>query len=537
MPKRAGQPGASLGYGIRRFTPNVVAGVAAQAVRLATGMFLIGYLVRKLGSERWGLIVLSMSLASFISLIELTASAGIAKKLTEFRAQRRSGQYTRYLSAGIALSSALAVLMLLVLALLLTIGWEYLGVAQELQAEGRVVVGIIGVTSALMALTVPFNACLQSAHRLDIQSSLSIASVIGRTVLVVMAYEFFAPYAWIYAAIILVSSIPLLIGPVLWVSRNIPEAQFVPRLISYSTLLDLFKFNALIMLNSVNYVMFMQTPAILLQRIDGSVAVGNYGIALQLTNMIRALLVAANNALNPVVVAFEATRQRARLQSVFLIATKTFVGTAGLLWIAFYFLGDSFLDLWLSSPATGLKDALPWLIGASAVGIAALPSAGFLVALERMRGAAIGGFVIACSTIPIMWLFATSGVEQVLPRVSIVLFVAFGFYQLLRIAEVIRVLQIGFLPTVRELCLRPLLPLVGTAGVLWATAGETLSLAMFLGAALGSCAIFGSLSALFLYSPAERALLVRILTSRSRWDSNPVIPHTSVEAGSPTFQN
>ena len=46
------------------------------AVRFGTNMFLVGYLICRLGQDHWGLVILATSMVAFLSLIQLWTSAG-----------------------------------------------------------------------------------------------------------------------------------------------------------------------------------------------------------------------------------------------------------------------------------------------------------------------------------------------------------------------------------------------------------------------------------------------------------------------------
>jgi O-antigen/teichoic acid export membrane protein len=70
----------------RQFAVNVVFGTGQRLIQLIVGVFVLGYVVRKLGTEEWGLVVLSTSIVTIISFVQLSASAGLGKRLNEFLA-------------------------------------------------------------------------------------------------------------------------------------------------------------------------------------------------------------------------------------------------------------------------------------------------------------------------------------------------------------------------------------------------------------------------------------------------------------------
>jgi O-antigen/teichoic acid export membrane protein len=235
-----------------------------------------------------------------------------------------------------------------------------------------------------------------------------------------------------------------------------------------------------------------------------------YGIGLQLNNLVRGLLTAALNAMTPATISLHAAGNPEHLRKLFRLSTKFFVAVGAVLWVSFYFLGETFLTLWLRRDVSPLVDALPWLMAASAVGVAAMPASVIALALGRLRLPALSGLLLAAGMVGCMTVLRSATGAPVLTEVCAMLAGFFGLYQIVRIIDVARALNFS-MGELSGLCFRALAP-AGLSAVLliaasffwprasWERLVVTGALALVAGAG-GAC--------WFLFSDAERSLLVR----------------------------
>ncbi len=499
----------------RTFVSNVFFGLLAQAVRLLVSMFLLGYLVRRLGEEQWGLVVLATSVVAMLSLIQLGASAGIGKKLNMFLARGESEAFQQYFTAGLVLCSVMAVFMLLGIVILLTVAWPALKVEADLAIEGKLVIGAVGISAILNSFMLPLTACMQASHRVDVFAKLNTVSLLLRTGSSVLFFEIIAPKASIYAFILAASVALVFLGSVLWVRRNVPEARVHLSSLNKTTLRDLAGFNLLTLFNSLNYVLFLQSPAIILQRSVGLAMAGLYGIALQLNTFIRAFLLAGLNAISPVAISLVSTGDVRKFKTLYRISTKTYSCVAMFMWLGFAFLGEPLLRFWLDRDVSELLRALPWLIGASSIGVAAMPSAVFTIALERLRIPGLGGLALAGGMIAAMfWVIGWSQTD-LLVRCGITLFVFFGAYQILRVFVVSRAIRLRPVEVLMDMVVRPAIPAVAVLLTLWVATRfiGVLTILHLIGMAAVSLVIFVVFSFAFLYSRQERLTIKNVISS------------------------
>ncbi len=503
---------ASMG---RRFLLNASFGLLTRIAHLAASLFLVAYLLRHLGLERFGLVVTSATIVAFLSLIQSGAASGMGRQFNRLWSKGDLVTLRRHYSAGLALSGLVAAAIGIGLALLLTVLWSWTAIPEALAPEGRRVLAMLGLASVVTCLALPANACLQAAHRVDLIEKAQLAGIVLRIGGAVALFGWAGASAALYAAILLAEQCLVAVVTASASRKVLPEISFQHRGIDTALLREVAGFNALNLIANVNYVAFMQIPALLLVRFDGLAMAGLYGVSLQLNNLLRGLLQPVVGALSPVANSLHATDRGAMLQHLFLLATKCFVGIALLVWTLFYFLGAPLLQLWLQRDMGPLIAAFPWLIGTSAIGVAAMPASIFAVALGRVRLPAVSGLLLAAGMTLMLALTAESrDWAPALVRTALGLLLFFGIYQLVRVIDVasvlgvsckalLRIAGIGAFPSLAAAAvLAILLPWMHpqTAGAL----GVVLSISVTAAGLTVCCGFFNT---------AERDLITRLVST------------------------
>lgn len=508
MPKTAPDV-AALG---RRFVVNLSFGLASKVAHFGVSLFLIAYVIGKLGPERFGLVVLASTLVAFLGLIQAGASAGLGRSLNIAHSRGETASFNQHYSAGVALSLVVALVIAGALALLLTVLWSWTQVPAPFHSEGRWVLAALGAAAFSSCLTLPAIACLQAAHRMDVVEKINLAGILLRGLAVVLLFQSFGPTPQGYAAMLLFEQVFVSLVTVLALTRVLPGVKLSLRHLTPKLLCEVAGFNLLHLLANLNYVAFMQAPAFILQRFEGLAVAGFYGIGLQLNNLARGLLQPVVNALAPAATSLHAGGRTDQCRRLFLLSTKGFTAAAALLWGYFFFLREPLLALWLGRNVAPLVEALPWLLAASTIGVAAMPASIFSLALGRMTLPASSGFVLAAAMTMTMISLSANGWAPALVRAGVCLAVGFGLYQFVRVFEVCAALQIGPGEFAR-LLLRAMVPAVCASVVLflgarWQTSPSFIELTgISIAAAIAALAAAHST----LFSTSERALFARVL--------------------------
>jgi O-antigen/teichoic acid export membrane protein len=459
-------PSASEGYA-RILGRNVFYGFLAKIITFASNFFFLAYVIRKLGTEAYGLVALAVSTVMLISLVQLGGSTGVAKKLTALTAKGDNKEFGRYFSASAAIYGGIGALVFLIVLLVTTLFWSALRVPDAFALEGRFVLAAVGVAAVLSCVSTPLTACFQAAHRIDVFEKIQVTSLLTRMTATVAWFELFGASPGAYAVLLLIDRVVQTGLVWWWVRRNLPAARFKIASITQTVIKDLIGFNVQVMAIIGSYLIFLQTPAILLQRSYGLEAVAMYGIAINIHNMLRGLFVVGLNAIRPLVISLEARGDREQTKSVFLLSGKLFIGVSGLVWVGMLLFGQPFLMLWLGKDMPPLTQGLPILMAAFAMGLAAMPGEAVLMAMGRIKATSIAGVVMASAMIPAMIWLAMPQAGVSLVRVGFVMIGLYGTWQLMRLILAAVYLTPDISLLFRKLLLPSIIPAISGGAVLW----------------------------------------------------------------------
>jgi O-antigen/teichoic acid export membrane protein len=444
----------------RLFARNVIFSAGQWVVQFIAGLFMLGYVVSQLGEEQWGLVVLGMSISTYLALIQAGASVGISKRLNESYTQGDEPTFRSYYTFAILLCVVLSAIVIILTLLIVTYFWLEVGIPERYAQESKLVLIAFTASTVCSALSIPMIGCLQAIHRMDVNSKIQSWAVIVRAVATIGSFELSGPSALAYAVVFLATNILPLLWLYWWGSTNIPEARITTGRLVHAQLIDLFSINGAAFCNTVSFVIFMQAP-ILLYR-ENLHFVGLYGIGLQISNMLRGIFFSPFSALTSVMVSLHTRDARSNVRSWFAITTKAYVAAAAMIWLWFHVFGPPALNLWIPSGVnvSTLTESLPYLLGATALGIISLPSSAMEVALGHMYVTASIGIVLALVLILSLVSFVSQEAEDLLTLVSVSVVIFFGLWELSKILRVASQLQYKFLDGIINLLFWPSLPAV-----------------------------------------------------------------------------
>src|SRR5262245_34408077 len=450
----------------RQFAVNVVFGTGQRLIQLIVGVYVLGYVVRKLGTEEWGLVVLSTSIVTIISFVQLSASAGLGKRLNEFLACGDVSQFRAYFTVGVILSLLLSLVVCLLVVVAITLLWPLFAVPERFATEGQIVVSSIGGSIIFNILALPSIACLQAAHRIDVHAKSQSLSLLFRSAAVVILFEYTTPSASTYAYAVLFTSLLAFLQLWIWVRRNMPEAWAELSGVTRAKVKELVGFNLLNSLGTVNYVLFMQVPAFVMRH--DLHLVGLYGIALQMNNIVKGMFFSGYSALLPVMVTLDSTRNEKDLRDLFVASMKCFLASSMMVWFWLVTMGPDVLTMWLGGKVaiSDLVVALPWLFFVMSMAIGVMPADATSVTKEKLHVTGSAGIIlVSAMAISLFVLIARHPLDP-LSSVAVTQAFFFGLSCLVQIIVAIRCFRIEFPNILYDIILRPALPCLLSGGVL-----------------------------------------------------------------------
>jgi len=152
------------------------------AINVIIGIVVSPYIVRKLGSERFGIWSLVFSLLEYLWFFDLGFNTAVTKFVAHYRAKNEPDQVNRVISSGLFYSSIVALCFLVASLVAASHSDFFLPVANDVnRREFRALILITGLAWGAMFPLHFFSACLDAYQRYDALTRSWVATLLIRS--------------------------------------------------------------------------------------------------------------------------------------------------------------------------------------------------------------------------------------------------------------------------------------------------------------------------------------------------------------------
>lgn len=450
-----------------RIISNTLAAYGAKLISGAVGFLMVPYLLRSLGESSYGLMGVCWSILGFMLLIEMGIRPAVSRQFTNALFRGDVERSNEVASSSLVFYGVIASVIVVALAVL---GDRFLGtmnVAPELRGEGRTALVLVGISSAMTLLGVPFMSALFSQLRHDIEQYTAIGRGLANAALIVAVFELSRPRLASWAAVETLGAVVVL-GISVWQAyRLCPSLRIAPRYVSRRGFGDVATFGTYTTLIAAAAWINMQSGSLVISRFLGTAAVAHFSPALGVMTTITPLQTAFLAPLRSFLTKAHATGDSGVIQRVLIRSTRYSLLATGAITVLVAVLAFRFVPAWLGE---GFEDtsrvlvlcSLAWLFQA-----ASGASYGIYVGTGRLRLLTIVNVVISLISLALgVYLvgWTTSGVVGIAWGMfagQLVRSICFFFYS----AHICEVSRVQYL---REGFAGPLVSLLALAGVAYA---------------------------------------------------------------------
>lgn len=342
----------------RTIARNVICNGSGMAVSLAVGMVTVRLLVDRLGENSYGLWILIASLTGYFGLLDLGIRSSVGRNMAFCRARGDRAGVDAMFGTALAILFLPAMLVLIATAVGSLVFCQFFRVPDELLADARFALLLVGLNLALSILLSLFDAALWSMQRFDILNAIDIPAGfvrLGLTLLLVENSHDLPTLAIITLASTLLTGLAKM--EMTW--RQDPLLD--PRLASVSreAARTLLHFGGWAWVGSVSRIMTTQSSISLIGRCLGRPDVFLFSVVMRLVGSAVQLIVAASGVLQPIATILYATENDKQQQKLVIDGGKFCLALSLFFLSLFLFLGSSLLQLWLDRT---LEEAFPLLV-------------------------------------------------------------------------------------------------------------------------------------------------------------------------------
>lgn len=329
---------------------NTLFNLVGQIMPLATAVITVPFIVRGLGTERFGLLSLAWVILSYSAALDLGLGRASAKFVAEALAKAELEKVGSILAAAIVVQAILGAAGGLGLALaapFIVDGW--LKLPPTLAGEATEAFRLLGVAVPLVMVSGSLSGALQGAQRFDLVNAVQVPAAVS-VYLAGLAGALLGLGLVGVVALIVVSRVLTLAGLVALCARNLGGL----RSFSTSTLRLLFVFGGWVAVSNAVGPVLVYAERFLLGSLVSVAAVGYYAAPYEgVTRALWILPGAAAAALFPGFAAWTAVGDRQALSKALARAVKYLLVAGGLASAVLVIFSDLILSFWLGPEYAG----------------------------------------------------------------------------------------------------------------------------------------------------------------------------------------
>jgi len=492
--------------------PNAVVSLLNFGLSLLIGVFFTPYVLHRLGPALYGLIPLTLTIVSYLSVATGGLEIVVSRFVTVALARNDTEGANRTFNT--AMFSLWGVGLLLIVPLAVAVGFadSLVQVPGEHVADLRLLFVCVACSFLLTTSTGSFGVAFFFRNRLDLQGGLAFAANLLRVGIVIVCFSLLEPRLLHVGLGMCAAAGLTLVGNVFALRHLTPELRLRSSSWSWAELRRVFGSVWWLVLNHVGTILLIGIDLLVVNRVFGAVAGTRYALALQWSILLRGVASTLGGLLAPDITVLYAkgdtqalvayTRKAVRLLALVLALPIGLISG----------FGKPLLTVWVGADYAGLAPLMAVLTIPLAVNLAYMPLHNISMASNRVR-------------VPGLVQIAAGGLNLVL-AVGLARYSSLGLYGVALAGGLVLTLRnIVFTPLyaahileVRwHAFLREVLPSAGTtlgvAAVCWLVSRfvPIATWGALIVAGAGVALLYGVVVYTLLLGPAERAELAKRL--------------------------
>lgn len=336
-------PNTSGGLLIR----NALLNFLAQAVPLAVGIVTTPFLIRALGTDRYGMLGLAWVVLGYFSVFDLGLGRAMTKYVAEFLAQGNRGRIQSLVWTAVTVQGAFGLLgALVLLAITPFLATRILSIPRELIGEATSVLYLLGIAVPLVLLSAAFSGVLEAAQRFDLVNAVRAPAMVLALLLSLLGAVLGLSLASIVGLILLARYVALLtlIGLAL---------RVFPELIRFSTefesLRRLFAYGGWVTVTSVVNPFLVYMDRLLVASLASVGALAYYTAPYDAVTKLWIIPASLTMTLFPAFSSLQGIGDRERLGMLFSRSVKYVLLALGPIVFVLVLFAREILRLWLGS--------------------------------------------------------------------------------------------------------------------------------------------------------------------------------------------
>jgi membrane protein EpsK len=373
----------------KQFPINIFSNLVFFALNILIGIWLIPYLIKRLGVAVYGLVPLALSINEYMSVATTSFNSAVARFLTIELQKKDDGEANRIFNT--ALWSSLFFLLFILPFVIAGIvfsprifnippGYEYAS-----QIFFMAMVGVFYV----YVLNSNFSISSFAFNRFDLRNIVRCSDVAIRALAIILLFSLLSARLWFVGIAYLGGALAALTGSIYFWRKLTPALKIRFSSFDKHRLGDITHMSGWVLIDQIGTVLFLSTELILVNKLCGSEAAGQYAVIFPWVILLRAMVDMVSSTLTPMYFTYYAKRE---IENIVVLLKKSikFLGLALAAPIgAICGFAPSLLSIWVGKNFAGLSPLMWLLIGHLIVSLAIMPVFAIQVTFKKVHLPAI----------------------------------------------------------------------------------------------------------------------------------------------------
>jgi membrane protein EpsK len=373
---------------------NLLANVLYFIINVIIGLFLVPFFIDSLGVASYALVPLATSLTGYVNLVVQSLNTSVSRHLT-IDLQRKEFEKAN-ITFNTALFGTLGIILLMLPFVVLISYYAPLFFEIPTSQENAARILFLGVISSflLRAWGSNFGVSLFAYNRLDLQNLVNAVNILVQVGLIILLFRFYSPSLVYIGLAYLIGAAAAFILTIVFSRKINPHLEVNIKDFHISKVNEITGMGGWVIINQIGSLLFLQIDLIVVNKLFGAVAGGEYSVVLTWNMMLRTVAGMLVGVLTPVILTYYAKERIDELINVSKSAVK-FTGIAMALPIG-YICGfaPQLLSLWVGPEFAKLSLLMVLMLSHLVINLPVMPLFAINVAYNKVRIPGIVTFVM-----------------------------------------------------------------------------------------------------------------------------------------------
>ncbi len=369
----------------KQLPKNLIANTSYFTLNILIGLLLVPFFIQNLGVASYGIILLATSMTSYVNLVTQSLNSSVSRYLT-IDLQKQDYKKAN-ITFNTSLFGTLGITILTIPIIVIVSYYSPIFFDIPISQKQDAFMLFLGVMGSFLVRTwgSNFGVSLFAFNRLDLQNIVNTVNVILQLILIFIFFSVYSPRLSYIGYSYLIAATATLFLTILFSKKVNPYLKVNVRDFRFSQVKDLSVTGGWIIIDQIGSLLLFQMDIIVVNKLFGVAAGGEYSIVLMWNTLIRSAAGMLAGVLTPIILTYYAKKKFEEIVDI----SKSAVKIMGLVMALPIGLICGFsplvLSLWVGSDFAKLSPLMWLLLSHLAINMSVLPLFPINVSYNKLR--------------------------------------------------------------------------------------------------------------------------------------------------------